>query len=293
MVSEPSPTVAKVLTEALPYIQKFQGKTMVIKYGGNAMTEEHLKHSFASDIALLKLIGINPIVVHGGGPQISKMLAALKIHSEFVDGNRVTDPETMAIVEMVLGGQVNKEIVSLINRYGGKAIGLTGKDGNLLLAKKAMSTNASGKRTDEPLDLGQVGEITQVQTQVLTSLTESNFIPVVAPIAIGEDGLSYNVNADTAASKIAEFLNASKLILLTNVRGILDSSGETIKEIDKKEASRLIASNVINEGMIPKVRGALEAIDAGVGSVQIIDGSEQHALLLELFTDDGIGSQLT
>ena len=293
MVSERSPVVAKVLTEALPYIQTFQGKTMVVKYGGNAMTEEHLKHSFASDIALLKLIGINPIVVHGGGPQISKMLTALKINSEFVDGNRVTDPETMAVVEMVLGGQVNKEIVSLINRYGGKAIGLTGKDGNLLLAKKAMFTNASGKRTDEPLDLGQVGEITQVRTQVLTSLTESNFIPVVAPIAIGEDGLSYNVNADTAASKIAEFLNASKLILLTNVRGILDSNGETIKEIDKKEASRLIASNVINEGMIPKVRGALEAIDAGVGSVQIIDGSEQHALLLELFTDDGIGSQLT
>ena len=221
------------------------------------------------------------------------MLSALNIGSEFVDGNRVTHPETMDVVEMVLGGQVNKEIVSLINRYGGKAIGLTGKDGNLLLAKKAMFTNASGKRTDEPLDLGQVGEITQVQTQVLTSLTESNFIPVVAPIAIGEDGLSYNVNADTAASKIAEFLNASKLILLTNVRGILDSNGETIKEIDKKEASRLIASNVINEGMIPKVKGALEAIDAGVGSVQIIDGSEQHALLLELFTDDGIGSQLT
>ena len=293
MVSEPSPIVAKVLTEALPYIQAFQGKTMVVKYGGNAMTEEHLKHSFASDIALLKLIGINPIVVHGGGPQISKMLSALRIRSEFVDGNRVTDSATMAVVEMVLGGQVNKEIVSLINRYGAKAIGLTGKDGNLLSAKKAMFTNASGEGTDEPVDLGQVGEITQVQTQVLTSLAGSNFIPVVAPIAIGEDGLSYNVNADTVAAKIAEFLNASKLILLTNVRGILDANGETIKEIDKKEASRLIASKVINEGMIPKVRGALEAIEAGVGSVQIIDGSEQHALLLELFTDDGIGSQLT
>ena len=266
---------------------------MVVKYGGNAMTEEHLKHSFASDIALLKLIGINPIVVHGGGPQISKMLSELKIDSEFVDGNRVTDSKTMAVVEMVLGGQVNKEIVSLINRYGGKAIGLTGKDGNLLFAKKALFKNASGERTDEPLDLGQVGEITQVQTQVLTSLIESNFIPVVAPIAIGEDGSSYNVNADTAAAKIAEFLNASKLILLTNVRGILDSNGETIKKIDKKEASRLINSEVINKGMIPKVRGALEALEAGVDSVQIIDGSEQHALLLELFTDDGIGSQLT
>ena len=293
MATEASPIVAKVLTEALPYIQTFQGKTMVVKYGGNAMTEEHLKHSFASDIALLKLIGINPIVVHGGGPQISKMLSALNIDSEFVDGNRVTDSKTMAVVEMVLGGQVNKEIVSLINRYGGKAIGLTGKDGNLLLAKKAMFTNESGKRTDEPLDLGQVGEITRVQTGVLTSLAESNFIPVVAPIAIGEDGLSYNVNADNAAAKIAEFLNASKLILLTNVKGILDSNGETIKEIDKKEASRLIASKVINEGMIPKVRGAIEAIQAGVDSVQIIDGSERHALLLELFTDNGIGSQLT
>ena len=293
MATEPSPIVAKVLTEALPYIQTFQGKTMVVKYGGNAMTEEHLKHSFASDIALLKLIGINPIVVHGGGPQISKMLSALNIDSEFVDGNRVTDSKTMAVVEMVLGGQVNKEIVSLINRYGGKAIGLTGKDGNLLLAKKAMFTNASGKGTDESLDLGQVGEITQVQTHVLTSLAESNFIPVVAPIAIGEDGVSYNVNADTAAAKIAEFLNASKLILLTNVKGILDSNGETIKEIDKKEASRLIASKIINEGMIPKVRGAIEAIQAGVDSVQIIDGSERHALLLELFTDNGIGSQLT
>ena len=183
MVAEPSPIVAKVLTEALPYIQTFQGKTMVVKYGGNAMAEEHLKHSFASDIALLKLIGINPIVVHGGGPQISKMLGALNIHSEFVDGNRVTDSETMAVVEMVLGGQVNKEIVSLINRYGGKAIGLTGKDGNLLLAKKAMITNGSGKGTDKPLDLGQVGEITQVQTQILTSLAESNFIPVVAPVS--------------------------------------------------------------------------------------------------------------
>ena len=293
MATEPSQIVAKVLTEALPYIRTFQRKTMVVKYGGNAMTEEHLKHSFASDIALLKLIGINPIVVHGGGPQISKMLSELKIDSEFVDGNRVTDSKTMAVVEMVLGGQVNKEIVSLINRYGGKAIGLTGKDGNLLLAKKALFKNASGERTNEPLDLGQVGEITQVQTQVLTSLIESNFIPVVAPIAIGEDGSSYNVNADTAAAKIAEFLNASKLILLTNVRGILDSNGETIKKIDKKEASRLINSEVINEGMIPKVRGALEAIEAGVDSVQIIDGSEQHALLLELFTDDGIGSQLT
>ena len=293
MVTEPSPIVAKVLTEALPYIRTFQRKTMVVKYGGNAMTEEHLKNSFASDIALLKLIGINPIVVHGGGPQISKMLSELKIDSEFVDGNRVTDSKTMAVVEMVLGGQVNKEIVSLINRYGGKAIGLTGKDGNLLLAKKALFKNASGERTNEPLDLGQVGEITQVQTQVLTSLIESNFIPVVAPIAIGEDGSSYNVNADTAAAKIAEFLNASKLILLTNVKGILDSNGETIKKIDKKEVSRLINSEVINEGMIPKVRGALEAIEAGVDSVQIIDGSEQHALLLELFTDDGIGSQLT
>ena len=293
MVTEPSPIVAKVLTEALPYIRTFQRKTMVVKYGGNAMTEEHLKNSFASDIALLKLIGINPIVVHGGGPQISKMLSELKIDSEFVDGNRVTDLKTMAVVEMVLGGQVNKEIVSLINRYGGKAIGLTGKDGNLLLAKKALFKNASGERTNEPLDLGQVGEITQVQTQVLTSLIESNFIPVVAPIAIGEDGSSYNVNADTAAAKIAEFLNASKLILLTNVKGILDSNGETIKKIDKKEVSRLINSEVINEGMIPKVRGALEAIEAGVDSVQIIDGSEQHALLLELFTDDGIGSQLT
>jgi acetylglutamate kinase len=285
-----SSTTVRVLTEALPYLQEFHGKTVVVKYGGNAMTEEALKHSFARDIVLLKLVGINPVIVHGGGPQIGELLDKLNIESRFVGGMRVTDAATMDVVQMVLGGLVNKEIVSLINRNAGRAVGITGKDGRLIRARKlAMepSLNAS-----EIIDIGHVGEIIKIDAQILDTLIESAFIPVIAPIGVGEDGESYNINADIVAGKIAEELQAEKLMLLTNTPGILDSDGTTISTITPAKIHELIAEGTISEGMLPKVQCALDAVASGVNSVQIVDGRVSHAILLELFTAVGVGTQI-
>lgn len=283
-------TTARVLTEALPYLQEFHGKTVVVKYGGNAMTEEALKRSFARDVVLLKLVGINPIVVHGGGPQIGELLDKLNIESRFVGGMRVTDSATMDVVQMVLGGLVNKEIVSLINKHGGRAVGVTGKDGQLIQAHKlemAPELNAS-----EIIDIGHVGEITKINGDILDALLQSAFIPVIAPIGVGQDGESYNINADIVAGKIAEQLQAEKLLLLTNTPGILDGDGATISQVTKSEVQALIADGTVSEGMLPKVQCALDAVDGGVHSVQIIDGRVPHALLLEVFTATGVGTQI-
>ncbi|NKC00412.1 MAG: acetylglutamate kinase [Pseudomonadales bacterium] len=285
-----SSTTARVLTEALPYLQQFHGKTVVVKYGGNAMTEETLKHSFARDVVLLKLVGINPIIVHGGGPQIGELLEKLNIESRFVGGMRVTDAATMDVVQMVLGGLVNKEIVSLINRNAGRAVGITGKDGQLIRARKLKmkpELNAS-----EIIDIGHVGQITKIDAQILNALIDSAFIPVIAPIGVGDDGESYNINADIVAGKIAEELRAEKLVLLTNTPGILDDKGETISTITPAHVATLISAGTINEGMLPKVQCALDAVGGGVKSVQIVDGRAPHALLLELFTAVGVGTQI-
>jgi len=281
---------AHVLTEALPYIRDFHGQTMVVKYGGNAMTEEHLKQSFARDIVLMKLVGINPVIVHGGGPQIGSLLDKLSIESRFVNGMRVTDSATMDVVQMVLGGLVNKEIVSLLNQHGGRAVGITGKDGELIRARKLAMEPALN--ASEIIDIGHVGEITTINTRVLTTLSDSSFIPVIAPIGVGDSGESYNINADIVAGKIAEALGAEKLLLLTNTPGILDASGETIRTISKGGVEALISDGTINEGMLPKVQCALDAVNGGVNSVQIVDGREQHAVLLEIFTDAGVGTQI-
>ena len=284
----------KVLSEALPYLQKFSGKTIVIKYGGNAMTDETLKNSFARDMVMLKLIGINPIVVHGGGPQIGEVLAKLNIKSEFVDGMRVTTTETMDVVEMVLGGLVNKDIVNLINQNGGKAIGLTGKDGQLLHAKKLLVTKQSpDMQQPEIIDIGHVGEVTRVNTQVLDMLSQSDFIPVIAPIGVDAEGASYNINADLVAGKVAEVLRAEKLILLTNISGLQDKSGEVLTGLTTKEVDELIADGTIYGGMLPKIQCALDAVHAGVTSAHIIDGRVPNATLLELFTDEGVGTLIT
>jgi acetylglutamate kinase len=284
----------KVLSEALPYLQKFSGKTIVIKYGGNAMTDETLKNSFARDVVMLKLIGINPIVVHGGGPQIGEVLAKLNIKSEFVDGMRVTTSETMDVVEMVLGGLVNKDIVNLINQNGGKAIGLTGKDGQLLHAKKLLVTKKSpDMQQPEIIDIGHVGEVTRVNTQVLDMLSQSDFIPVIAPIGVDAEGASYNINADLVAGKVAEVLRAEKLILLTNISGLQDKSGEVLTGLTTKEVDELIADGTIYGGMLPKIQCALDAVHAGVTSAHIIDGRVPNATLLELFTDEGVGTLIT
>ena len=281
---------ASVLIEALPYIQKFHGETIVIKYGGNAMVDEDLKQSFARDIVLMKLIGINPIVVHGGGPQINSFLEKLDIESKFIDGIRITDERTMEIVQMVLGGLVNKEIVTQLCSAGGKAIGITGKDGNLIKAKKLrLQSNDSEK---DHVDVGLVGEIESVDTDILRNLTENNIIPVIAPIGVGDKGESYNINADTVAGKVAEYLNAEKLVLLTNTPGVLDESGQVLSVLSRDQVEELTQSKLISEGMIPKVECALSAIENGVNSVQIIDGRISHCLLLELFTDSGIGTQI-
>jgi len=281
---------ASVLIEALPYIQKFHGETIVIKYGGNAMVDEDLKQSFARDIVLMKLIGINPIVVHGGGPQINSFLEKLDIESKFIDGIRITDERTMEIVQMVLGGLVNKEIVTQLCSAGGRAIGITGKDGNLIKAKKLrLQSNDSGK---DHVDVGLVGEIESVDTDILRNLTENNIIPVIAPIGVGDKGESYNINADTVAGKVAEYLNAEKLVLLTNTSGVLDESGQVLSVLSRDQVEELTQSKLISEGMIPKVECALSAIENGVNSVQIIDGRISHCLLLELFTDSGIGTQI-
>lgn len=284
----------KVLSEALPYLQKFSGKTIVVKYGGNAMTDDTLKNSFARDMVMLKLIGINPIVVHGGGPQIGEMLEKLNIESEFINGMRVTTTEAMDVVEMVLGGQVNKDIVNLINQNGGKAIGLTGKDGQLLHAKKLKVTKKSADmQQPEIIDIGHVGEVTRINTQVLDMLSHSDFIPVIAPIGVDNEGASYNINADLVAGKVAEVLRAEKLILLTNIAGLQDKSGEVLTGLSTKEVDCLIEDGTIYGGMLPKIQCALDAVHAGVTSAHIIDGRVPNSTLLELFTDEGVGTLIT
>ena len=291
--TESAARIAHVLIEALPYIRRFKGKTLVIKYGGNAMTDDRLKHSFARDIVLLKLVGINPVVVHGGGPQIGNLLQRLGKTSQFVQGMRVTDAETMDVVEMVLGGLVNTEIVNLINQHGGSAVGLTGKDGDLVRAEKISVTQRSAE-TDEPeiIDLGHVGRVRSIDPGIVDTLIQSDFIPVIAPIGVGDDGFSYNINADLVAGKMAEVLRAEKLMLLTNTAGILDRQGELLTGLSLPEVDDLIADGTISGGMIPKVNCATDALKGGVKSVHIIDGRVEHAVLLELLTDRGIGTLL-
>jgi acetylglutamate kinase len=285
--------IADVLIEALPYIQRFKGKTVVVKFGGNAMVDEALKQSFARDIVLMKLVGLNPIVVHGGGPQIGQLLARLGKTTGFVDGMRITDSETMDVVEMVLGGLVNKEIVNLINRNGGKAVGLTGKDGDFIRAKKIhLKKSAPEAHASEIIDLGYVGEVTSIDPAVVDMLGRSDFIPVIAPIGVGDDGRSYNINADLVAGKIAEVLKAEKLILLTNTAGILDKQENLLTGLSIKDIDDLIEDGTISGGMIPKTRCATDALNGGVNSVHIIDGRVEHAVLLELFTDQGVGTLL-
>ena len=281
--------VARVLTESLPYIQRFTGRTIVIKFGGNAMVDPELFETFARDVVLMKLVGMNPVIVHGGGPQIGALLDRLKIKSEFVEGMRVTDAPTMNVVEMVLGASVNKEIVDCIHRNGGRAVGLTGKDGELLKARK-LQLEHSGENLR---DIGLVGEVTSVDTQVLNMLGDSDFIPVIAPIAGGADGKTYNINADLVAGKIAEVLHAEKLMLLTNVAGLLDQDGEVLTGLSTTEVDRLIADGVVQGGMLPKIRCALDAVKQGVKSAHIIDGRVPHAALLEIFTDEGIGTLIS
>ena len=286
---------SQVLTEALPYIRRFHGTTVVIKYGGNAMTEAALKDSFAADVVLMKLVGINVVVVHGGGPQIGELLSRLNIESEFVNGMRVTDSATMDVVQMVLGGLVNPDIVSLINTHGGRAVGVTGKDGNLIQAEKmpmTIASNDAGASAPEIIDIGHVGSITSIQVDVLNTLVQSEFIPVIAPVGVGKDGESYNINADIVAGAIAQALNAEKLILLTNTPGILDSDQATLSSLNKADVEALIADGTISEGMLPKVECALNAVSSGVNSVTIVDGRVPHALLLEVFTDSGVGTQI-
>ena len=278
---------ARVLIEALPYIQRFSGKTIVIKYGGNAMTDEALKSGFARDVVLMKLVGINPVVVHGGGPQIGELLQRLGKESQFVNGMRVTDSDTMDVVEMVLGGLVNKEIVNLINQHGGNAIGLTGKDGGLIRAKKLMS---SGPETSGEVDIGHVGEVSSIHVSVVNMLVNSDFIPVVAPIGVGEDGQSYNINADLVAGKLASVMGAEKLILLTNTPGLLDKNDKTVSNLDVAQVDSLIADGTIYGGMLPKIQCAVDAVNNGVQASHIIDGRTEHAVLLELFTTEGVGT---
>ena len=285
--------VAQVLSEALPYIQKFAGRTIVVKYGGNAMTDEDLKASFAKDIVLMQAVGMRPIVVHGGGPQIGDLLERLNIESKFIDGMRVTTEETMDVVEMVLGGLVNKEIVSLLNLAGGRAMGLTGKDGQFIRAKQLKIERKSPElEAPEIIDIGHVGQVESIDTRVLTMLTESDVIPVVAPIGVGADGESYNINADLVAGKLAEVLKAEKLMLLTNTAGVLDGQGQVVTGLVADEVSALIDDGTISGGMLPKVGCALSAVNAGVNSAHIVDGRVPHSVLLEIFTDQGVGTQI-
>jgi acetylglutamate kinase len=286
--------VASVLSMALPYIQRFSGKTLVIKYGGNAMENDDLKNSFARDVVLMKLVGINPVVVHGGGPQIGDLLKRLNIESHFVDGMRVTDSQTMDVVEMVLGGKVNKEIVALINSNGGKAIGLTGKDAGLIKATK-LKVDKITPELDRPeiIDYGHVGAVSEVDTSVIEMLKKSDIIPVIAPIGVGEDGMSYNINADLVAGRVAEALNAEKLILLTNIAGLQDKSGQVLTGLSTTQVDELIADGTIYGGMLPKIKCALDAVTNGVESAHIIDGRVSHSTLLEIFTDEGVGTLIT
>ena len=283
--------VAKVLAEALPYIQRFAGKTIVIKYGGNAMVDDELKDSFARDIVLMKTVGINPVVVHGGGPQIGSLLERIGKESKFVKGMRVTDRETMDVVEMVLGGLVNKEIVNLINQKGGNAVGLTGKDGDMIRAHKLVfEDDAPEMNTTEIVDIGHVGDVSSIDPSVVNMLVHGDFIPVVAPIGVGQDGQSYNINADLVAGKLAETLQAEKLILLTNTEGLLDKDGKLLTGLSANKVNELIEDGTIHGGMLPKIRCALEAVQAGVSTAHIIDGRVQHAVMLEIFTDEGVGT---
>lgn len=284
--------VANILGEALPYIQRFIGKTLVIKYGGNAMIDDKLKNSFARDVVLMKLVGINPVVVHGGGPQIGELLDKLNIDTQFINGMRVTNEQTMDVVQMVLGGLVNKEIVSLINQNGGRAIGITGKDGNFIRAKK-LKMKASDPKSSEIIDIGHVGEVSSINRSVIDMLVASDFIPVIAPIGVGDDGASYNINADVVAGKIAEKLSAEKLILLTNIEGVKDKNDQLISGISPKVADELIEDGTIYGGMLPKIQCALDAVKHGVNSAHIIDGRIANATLLEIFTDEGIGTWIT
>jgi acetylglutamate kinase len=284
---------AKVLVEALPYIRRFYDKTVVVKYGGSTMEEERMKRSFALDIVLLKYIGLNPVVVHGGGPQIGEMLTKMGKKSQFIEGMRVTDRETMDIVEMVLVGKVNKEIVSLINQQGGKAIGLSGKDAHLIIAKKLKLTKRRGKgEKPEVIDIGMVGEVKAINPRVIEALEKENFIPVIAPIGVGDEGETYNINADLVAGKIAGALKAEKFILLTDVEGVMDEKRRLIPTLDTKQAKRFITQKVISSGMIPKVNCCLGALEEGVAKTHIIDGRVEHAILLEIFTDVGIGTEI-
>jgi len=283
--------IARVLIEALPYIQRFADKTVVIKYGGNAMVDEDLKKSFARDVVLLKQVGINPVIVHGGGPQIGKLLEQLGKKSEFVEGMRVTDRETMDVVQMVLGGLVNKEIVNLINQIGGRAVGLTGKDGGLIRARQLKISRKSPELQEpEIIDLGHVGEVASIDPGIVHMLDQGDFIPVVAPIGVGEDGTSYNINADLVAGKLASVLGAEKLMLLTNTPGVLDKEGKLLTGLSASAVEDLIADGTIHGGMLPKIRCALDAVASGVKTAHIIDGRVEHAVLLELFTDQGVGT---
>ena len=285
--------IAKVLTEALPYIQKFTGKTVVVKYGGNAMVDGGLKQSFARDIVLMKLVGINPIVVHGGGPQIGSVLKKLSIQSEFIDGLRVTDSQTMDVVEMVLGGLVNKEIVNLLNQNQGRAIGVSGKDGGLIKAKKLRLKQKKPRLTDEIIDIGHVGEVVSINTEILDVMKNSDFIPVIAPIGTDDSGASFNINADSVAGEIAAVMGAEKLILLTNVEGVKDKNGNVLTGLTPIQASRLITNKTLKDGMVPKVQCAVNAVKGGVTAAHIIDGRVEHAVLLEIFTDEGVGTLIT
>jgi acetylglutamate kinase len=284
----PAAVKARILGEALPYIKRFYDKTIVIKYGGNAMTDPKLKDCFARDVVLLKLVGMNPVVVHGGGPQIEDLLKRVGKQGTFIQGMRVTDEETMDIVEMVLGGQVNKEIVNLINQHGGKAVGLTGQDGNFIRAKKLLLPNKDNPA--EMIDIGQVGEITSIDPSIISFLDTGDFIPVIAPIGVGPSGDTFNINADVVAGKVAEVLGAEKLVLLTNTPGVLDKAGKLLTGVTPKDIDAMVADGTLSGGMLPKIGSALDAARSGVKSVHIIDGRVEHALLLEILTDEGVGT---
>jgi len=279
---------AQILAEALPYIRRFHGKTVVVKYGGNAMTDERLKQSFARDVVLLKLVGINPVIVHGGGPQIDDLLRRVGKQGQFIQGMRVTDSETMDLVEMVLGGLVNKEIVNLVNQAGGRAIGLSGKDGAFIRARKLLVPDA--QKQGEMLDIGQVGEVASIDPEIVALIESRDFIPVIAPIGVGSEGESYNINSDLVAGKLAEVLRAEKLILLTNTPGVLDRDGRLLTGLTPKRVDELVADGTLSGGMLPKIASALDAARSGVRSVHVIDGRVEHALLLEIFTDEGVGT---
>ncbi|MEE4278904.1 MAG: acetylglutamate kinase [Halieaceae bacterium] len=286
--------VAHVLTEALPYIQRFTGRTIVVKFGGNAMVDRQLHESFARDIVLMKLVGMNPVVVHGGGPQIGRLLEKLGIESRFIAGMRVTDGETMDVVEMVLGGSVNKEIVASINRAGGKAIGVTGKDGGLIRARPLQPSELAPELSaTEIIDIGHVGEVRQIDRQILDLIIDSDFIPVIAPIGVDEAGRTYNINADLVAGKIAQVVQAEKLMLLTNIAGLMNREGEVLTGLSAARVDELIADGTISGGMLPKIGCALDAVKSGVTSAHIVDGRVPHAVLLEIFTDDGMGTKIT